>query len=107
MRFADIIGNRLTGNDILRCLYGIGGQLHAGGEIVGGTGGDIAYGNLNVFFKQTGNGFVEGAVTAAADHQIHIAAPQGSHLPGRLRAVSQGSEDRLAQDVPSKYVSHG
>lgn len=38
---------------------------------------------------------------------VRTSAPQGSHLPGRLRAVSQGSEDRLAQDVPSKYVSHG
>ena len=38
---------------------------------------------------------------------MRMRAPQGSHLPGRLGAVSQGSEDRLAQDVPSKYVSHG
>ena len=46
-------------------------------------------------------------ITCTVPEPVRMRVPQGGRLPGRLGAVSQASEDRLAQDRPSKYASHG
>ena len=89
-----VVAHRLALHDLLGGLKDIGGQLQAGRKIVGGTGGDIADGGVRPGAEQAGNGLVQCAVAAAADHQINVLAlfpgdgggvppPQG-HVGGDL-----------------------
>ena len=89
-----VVAHRLTLHDGLGGLENVGGQLQAGSKVVGGTGGDIADGGVRPGAEQAGNGLVQRAVAAAADHQINIFAL----LPGDGGGVSP-SQRHVGDDL--------
>ena len=83
---ANIIRHRLTLQNIPGGLHNVARQVQAGSKIVGGACGDIADGGLQTGAQQPGDGFVHGAVTAAAYNQVNFPAPGFHRLGGAAGA---------------------
>ena len=81
---ACVVVYRTSVHNFLSGLQRLRGDFQAGGKIVGGAGGDIAHGHVGPGHLQACHRLVEGAVTAAADHNVHI-RPQ---LPGHFGGIS-------------------
>jgi len=58
-----------------RCADRVGGKPQRAGKIVGGAGGDVADRGIAAGLQNAGDGFIKGAVAAAAHHQIHFSCP--------------------------------
>ena len=67
-----------------------GSQRHAlwysqaGGKVIGGSGRNIAQKRHFLKLHHSGYGFIEGAVSAAAHHHIHLFTQPGHHFHGIL-----------------------
>ena len=85
--FAHVQIGGFPGDDGLRRLQNVGGQAQAGGEIIGGPGGDIAHGDVDFAVQEAVDGLVEGTVAAAAGHQVHFRGI----LPDDVRGLAPGA----------------
>ena len=98
-KLAHIIANRLCLHNIPCRLQNIGGQPQTGGKIVGRSGRNIANGHVRAAAQQAGNGFIEGTVTAAADHQIHTGSRISDNICGVCLSAGDMGDHLIARPV--------
>ncbi len=79
-----IQGNGRTLGDDVRSQVGRRGDVQGGGKVVGAAGGQVAQGRLALQLHKAGDGLVQGAVAAVADHGVKI-RPQ---VPGEAGGVT-------------------
>ena len=71
-----------------------GGQPQADGQVIGGAERNIAHGAAILPLHHAADHFIQGAIAAAADHQIE---PAGilQHLPGAIQSSAGGVDGDL------------
>ncbi len=81
-----------------------GGQPQADGQVVGGAEGDIPHGTAVPAVHHPADHFVQGAVAAAARHQVILAGVLGD-LPGAVQPGTGGVDGDLVI-VVGEYFDH-
>ena len=81
---------------------GHGGNVQRGGEVVGAAGGQIAQQGLFRQLHQAGNGFVQRAVAAVADHGVVV----GTQLQRIARGVAGGLGLLHVHQIPALAQPH-
>ena len=93
----------LAPGDVQRGQPGVGGQVKAGGKVVGAAVGQVAQQRALRQRHQAGDRFVQSAVAAGADHRIVVGAPLRRHAAGVAAGLRDKDPHQIAGAGKSGY----